>query len=80
MLQKKQSMKNEAWIAALNNIEQTVSYNDLNVLVEKTVSDIARAAGGKRTAFCWSGGKDSLVLARLCSMVGIPAASICWNP
>jgi len=71
MLQKKQTMKNEAWIAALQNIWQAVPRKELDLLVEKTVTEIMQATKGRKAAYSWSGGKDSLVLERLCAMAGI---------
>lgn len=79
MLGKKQVTKNEAWITAIKDIELTVPYNELQDLVDKTVQEISQTINGYRStlgrscrpAFCWSGGKDSIVLERLCDMAGI---------
>lgn len=46
---------------------------DLESLVKKTVADIKRKTKGKKAAFAWSAGKDSLVLGQICHMAGINA-------
>jgi 3'-phosphoadenosine 5'-phosphosulfate sulfotransferase (PAPS reductase)/FAD synthetase len=53
------------------SIEQTISADELDALVKKTVRDIKKQIKGKNAAFAWSGGKDSLVLEQLCYMADI---------
>lgn len=40
-------------------------------MVEKTVKDIKKKTKGKKAAYAWSGGKDSLVLGEICQWAGI---------
>ena len=76
VLGRKQSMKpkdENFWWKVINNIEEYVSREEV-----ARASDIARAkilqmTTGKRAAYTWSGGKDSLVIAELCRSVGITA-------
>lgn len=70
-LGRKQRIKNDDWIEALNNIENTFSKKQLDELVKQTVKDIKKATKGKKSAFAWSGGKDSLVLKEICYMADI---------
>ena len=71
MLGRKQRIKNDEWIEALGNIEQTVSRKELDQLVDKTVKEIKKKTRGKKAAYAWSGGKDSLVLGEICQQAGI---------
>lgn len=71
MLGRKQRIKNEDWISTLENIEDVVSQSEINKLAKKTISVIKAAAKGKRAAYAWSAGKDSIVLGKLCEQAGI---------
>jgi len=70
-LGKKQRIKNEDWVAVLDKIEQSVSREELDRLVDKTIEEIKKKTNGKKAAYAWSGGKDSLVLGEICRMIGI---------
>lgn len=71
MLGKKQRVTNEAWIEVLEKIEQLVSKEELDEKVRQTVEEIKIETKGKKAAFAWSAGKDSLVLEQICYMAGI---------
>lgn len=71
VLGRKQSIRNEDWINAMQHIEDLVKKEELDTLVDQTVSEILEQTEGKKAAFAWSGGKDSLVLERVCEMAGI---------
>lgn len=43
----------------------------LDVLIERTVTDIKRTVGSRRAGFAWTGAVDSLVLAHLAELAGI---------
>lgn len=70
-LGRKQKVSNNAWIEVMARIEEIVSKSSLDQKVEQAVADIKEKTGGKKAAFAWSGGKDSLVLEQLCYMTGI---------
>lgn len=70
-LGRKQRISNSDWISAFKSIDQLVSKEELENVVSATVADIESKTAGKNAAFAWSGGKDSLVLERLCYMAGI---------
>lgn len=70
-LGRKQSIKNNDWLEAMQHIEQTVSREEIDRLSEKTISDIKTFSDGKRVAYAWSAGKDSIVLGELCESAGI---------
>jgi 3'-phosphoadenosine 5'-phosphosulfate sulfotransferase (PAPS reductase)/FAD synthetase len=65
-LGKKNTLTNEQWLEAVANIKNLVSLDELKKLEKKTIADIKAAVKGKKAAYAWSGGKDSLVLAALC--------------
>lgn len=71
MLGKKQNIKNDDWLKALSLIESTVSRSRIEALTVRTISDIKRQCSGKRAAYAWSGGKDSIVLGHLCERAGV---------
>ena len=70
-LGKKQSIDNSAWIEAMANIERLVAYDDIEKLSKETMEELGRATEGKKAAYGWSGGKDSIVLGHLCERAGI---------
>lgn len=71
ILGRKQSIKNEDWLKAVSEIEELVSKEELDELIATTVDEIKLQTAGKKTAYAWSGGKDSLVLGEICRMAGI---------
>lgn len=70
-LGRKQRIKNSDWLDAVKNIEDIVARTELDQLVEKTIADIKMKTTGKKAAYAWSGGKDSLVLGEICQKAGI---------
>ncbi len=71
VLGRKQRIKNSDWVDTFEKIEQLVSKKKLDQLVEKTVKEIKKKTKGKKAAYAWSGGKDSLVLGEICQQAGI---------
>lgn len=71
MLGRKQNIRNEEWIRVFENIRDFVKKKDLDAKVKETVKDIREKTAGKKAAYCWSAGKDSLVLGRICEKAGI---------
>lgn len=71
ILGRKQRIKNSDWIEAFEKIEQLVSKRELDHLVSTTVKEIKKKIKGKKAAYAWSGGKDSLVLGEICRMADI---------
>lgn len=70
-LGRKQRIKNSDWIDTFEKIEHLISKKELDQMVEKTVKEIKIKTKGKKTAYAWSGGKDSLVLSEICQRAGI---------
>lgn len=76
VLGRKQSIKNEDWLAAVSRIEELVPRVELDKLVEDTVKEILLQTAGKKAAYAWSGGKDSLVLGEMCRRADITECMI----
>lgn len=68
---KKQSVENEEWIKAIGNIEEYVSRQELDELTEATINEIKIETEGKKAAYGWSAGKDSIVLGHICERAGV---------
>lgn len=75
-LGRKQRIKNSDWIEVLGKIEQLISRTELDQLVNDTVKEIREKTVGKNAAFAWSGGKDSLVLEKVCYMADVNACML----
>lgn len=71
MLGKKQRITNEDWLNAVRNIEDAVSREQLECRARETVEQIKNMTDGKKAAYAWSGGKDSIVLGKLCEQAGV---------
>lgn len=71
MLGRKQHIDNQDWLNALKGIEQSCSRSHIEELARRTIADIRQRCSGKRVAYSWSGGKDSLVLGHLCEKAGV---------
>jgi len=67
---KKQSMVQERWEFLARYIEKYVSRAQMDDMVAKTAEKIRAFCQGKRAAFAWSGGKDSLALQVVCEAAG----------
>lgn len=70
-LGRKQRISNDSWLEVLGNIEQLIPREQLEEKVKQAVEDIKAKTNGKKAAFAWSAGKDSLVLEQICYMAGI---------
>jgi 3'-phosphoadenosine 5'-phosphosulfate sulfotransferase (PAPS reductase)/FAD synthetase len=71
MLGRKQSISNDDWIHAAANIKNTVAEADISILEKQTISEIKEKIKGKKSAYAWSGGKDSIVLGAICEKAGV---------
>ena len=75
-LGRKQRITNEAWLEAVATVESAVSEAALGELVAATIEDIKAKTAGKKAAYAWSGGKDSIVLGKLCEAAGVTDSMI----
>lgn len=72
VLGRKQSSKHEDWVRAMKDIETLISREEIERKTVATIAKIREITAGKTAAYAWSGGKDSLVLGRICEAAGIP--------
>lgn len=73
---KQVNIPNEPWQDVFDHIEDYVSRDECDHAAEAMLERIDAATRGKKAAFCWSGGKDSLVLADLCHQLGITKCAL----
>lgn len=71
VLGRKQTSKNEDWLYAFAHIEELISPEEVDAFAESALAEIREATAGKRAAYAYSAGKDSIVLADLCEKSGI---------
>ena len=71
MLGRKQTSKNSDWLYAYTNIEDLISPEEVQAYADDSLKEIRRETFGKRAAYAYSAGKDSIVLADLCEKAGI---------
>ena len=71
MLGRKQNITNDEWLEAVEHIKETVKKKDLDAKVKETMADIKVKTKGKKAAYSWSAGKDSIVLGDICRRAGI---------
>ncbi|MBO6303964.1 MAG: phosphoadenosine phosphosulfate reductase family protein [Selenomonadaceae bacterium] len=74
LLCRKQSIKpadQAKWWKIINSISEYVSQKDVEIATQIVRQRILSMAAGRRVAYSWSGGKDSLVIADICQSVGI---------
>lgn len=70
---RKQRMTQAAWLELRASAPTLVSKAELDFLIDRTVDGVRVRCRGKRVAFAWSGGKDSIALQGLCERAGIEA-------
>ena len=75
-LGRKQRITNDTWLKAVDSIESAISREELADLSALAIQDIKDKTKGKRAAYAWSGGKDSIVLGKLCEAAGVSDAMI----
>ena len=75
-LGRKQRISNEAWLETAAAIENIVSQSQIEDLAAAAIEDIWATVKGKRAAYAWSAGKDSIVLGHICQAAGITDSMI----
>lgn len=71
VLGRKQSSNNADWLNAVDDIEKLISEEEVGQYAAKAIDDIRKATVGRKAAYGWSGGKDSIVLGKLCEAAGV---------
>lgn len=71
-LGRKQTVRDQAvWRAAVEHAREAWPNQRLDNLIDRTVGDIQSRVKGKRVAYGWSGGKDSLALQHVMDLAGV---------
>ena len=68
---RKQSSNNADWLYAVEHIEEFISPEEVEIYAAKAAERISQACSGKKVAYAWSGGKDSIVLGDILAKLGI---------
>lgn len=71
MLGRKKSVKNEDWRAMHESVSDIISHSHIIALEEKAIEEIKLKTEGLKSAYAWSGGKDSLALGAICEKAGV---------
>lgn len=74
VLGRKQGSDQAAWLEAVAQIKQLVSRKELDAATKEACDNIREKTKDKKTAYAWSGGKDSLVIGDLCQKLGIASS------
>jgi 3'-phosphoadenosine 5'-phosphosulfate sulfotransferase (PAPS reductase)/FAD synthetase len=78
MLPKKRHATTDADVAkAMEHIEMVVTRPALEARAEAVIEHLRTTMAGRKTAFAWSGGKDSVVLAHLMQRAGVSMVGLC---
>lgn len=67
---------NDSWQYVVDHIEDYVTREECDKATEAMKQRISEAVSGKKAAFAWSGGKDSLVLADICRQIGVTKCAL----
>lgn len=78
-LGRKQTSRNEDWIRAMEHIEDLITPAEVEGYVKASLTELRRAVAGKKVAYAYSGGKDSIVLADLCRKAGITTGYFAYS-
>lgn len=70
-LKSRASNTQEQWMEVWTNYDKYVSLEHIRELEKRTVSEMIEVTDGKRCAYAYSGGKDSVALSLLCNKAGI---------
>ena len=68
---KKQSISESTFAQLWETADTLITEREIDLKSEKTSEEIYRNTKGKRCAFGWTGGKDSITLRHVCEMAGI---------
>lgn len=72
MKTRKQSLDHADFAAIREQARRTISRATIDAKIERAASEVREFCRGKNAAFAWSGGKDSVALAVVCQLAGVP--------
>ncbi len=71
VLGRKQTSTNKDWLYAVQHIEEIITPQEVAEYAARAVGRIKAVTAGKKAAYAWSAGKDSIVLGKLCEQAGV---------
>ena len=71
ILKKKYKNTQEEWLEVYKNIENYVSREEIEDKIQEAIKKIKKIIKGKKVAYAWSGGKDSIALQIIMERMGI---------
>ena len=71
ILNKKYKNTQEEWLEVYKNIENYVSREEIEDKIQEAIKKIKKIIKGKKVAYAWSGGKDSIALQIIMEKMGI---------
>lgn len=71
ILKKKYKNTQEEWLEVYKNIENYVSREEIEDKIQEAIKKIKKIIKGKKVAYAWSGGKDSIALQIIMEKMGI---------
>lgn len=77
MLGKKQISNSDDWAKTWNNISNIISFDHIKQITLSTINYVKEYTKAfNNVAYCWSGGKDSLVLQKIIELSGLDIPSL----
>lgn len=70
-MKKKQATTQRDWTDIVSKIKTIVPKSEIDAKIKSSVIDIEKMTSGKKVAYSWSGGKDSIALRFVCEKAGI---------
>lgn len=71
ILKSKYHNTQEDWLNVYNNISSYISKEEIETKISEAMENIKKIIKGKKVAYAWSGGKDSLALQVIMEKIGI---------
>lgn len=71
ILKKKYKNTQEEWLEVYKNIENYISKEEIEAKIQEAIKRIKKVIKGKKVAYAWSGGKDSIALQIIMEKIGI---------
>lgn len=71
-MKRKQDLEHADFAAIRLQAKRTISKREIDAKIDRAVAEVRQFCAGRNAAFAWSGGKDSVALAQVASLSGIP--------
>lgn len=71
MTSRKQSLDHDDFVEIRRQARQTISRPTIDAKIERAVGEVREFCRGRRAAYAWSGGKDSVALSAVAELAGV---------